>query len=155
MSVKLSAIEIRRITAEETLHLRHKILRPHQTLKDCQYVGDHLSSTLHLGAYRANELVGIATLLNQNAEENVQFGVWRLRGMAVLENCRNKGVGGALLRALIAHFREQGGSRFWCNARTSAVNFYSKFEMSPEGEEFDISPIGPHFVFSLKSSFEG
>lgn len=143
------SLEIRAITAAETLNLRHSLLRPQQTLKECEYVGDALPTTLHLGAFWGGELVGIATLLNQDSEEKFQLGVWRLRGMAVREDYRGRGIGGGLLKALIAHFKGQGGLRFWCNARTSAVKFYSKFGMSPEGEEFVIPPIGPHFVFRL------
>jgi hypothetical protein len=33
----------------------------------------------------------------------------------------------------------------WCNARTSAVGFYSKLSWEIAGAEFDIPDVGPHF----------
>jgi hypothetical protein len=37
----------------------------------------------------------------------------------------------------------------WCNARTPAVGFYEKLGFSTIGEEFELPPIGPHYLMEI------
>ncbi len=63
--------------------------------------------------------------------------------MAVLRHARGSGVGGALLRALMAAARERGFGEVQLNAQTHALAFYARFGFVAEGEEFDDAGI-PH-----------
>lgn len=141
-------IEIRPITAADTHALRQQILRPHQTLADMDYPGDSHTETMHLGAFDGHNLVGIASLYREEMPNNPSSGDWRLRGMAVDPGIQGSGVGRKLLEAAIAHVRARGGSRFWCNARTSAAGFYRRFGLLECGETFDLIAVGPHVVMA-------
>jgi ribosomal protein S18 acetylase RimI-like enzyme len=74
---------------------------------------------------------------------------WRLRGVAVLEAARGKGVGSAMMEHLLAHARARGGKLAWCNARINAVGFYEQLGFVREGGEFELPQIGTHVVMEL------
>ena len=137
---------LRKIKTEETIPLRHSILRPNQSLEDCEYPGDDDPHTLHVGLFQRNTLVGIASVYR---EDNPSLGPrkgWRLRGMAVLEKHRNAGIGKKLLDACIEHAKGADGAYLWCNARPSASGLYDKNQFHRVGDEFDIPDIGPHYL---------
>jgi predicted GNAT family N-acyltransferase len=56
--------------------------------------------------------------------------------MAVLKEWRGKGVGEALLQALIDEARRLGWSEVNLHAQASAIGFYEKFAFEPVGERF-------------------
>ena len=56
--------------------------------------------------------------------------------MAVRRPWRNRGVGRALLRHLVALAREQGHARVVLNAQVHALQFYAREGFAPEGPEF-------------------
>ena len=57
--------------------------------------------------------------------------------MAVLKEWRGKGVGEALLQALIEQARQLGLTEVSLNSQVDAMGFYAKFGFRPEGERFD------------------
>ena len=57
--------------------------------------------------------------------------------MAVLRDWRGRGVGEALLQALIARARELGWTEVSLNAQVGALGFYEKFGFVPYGERFE------------------
>jgi predicted GNAT family N-acyltransferase len=57
--------------------------------------------------------------------------------MAVLREWRGKGVGDALLRALIEQARALGWPEVSLNAQVGALGFYDKFGFTPYGERFE------------------
>jgi predicted GNAT family N-acyltransferase len=107
------------------------------------YPGDDDASTVHVGAYIGERLVGIASLYREGRPG--QDG-WRLRGMASAPDARGTGIGRALLDACVAHVAAAGGGELWCNARTPALPFYAKAGFEVISEPFDIPGIGPHVV---------
>ncbi len=44
-------LEVKTISAEDTYEIRHRILRPHQSIEQCQYEQDHAEGSFHLGAF--------------------------------------------------------------------------------------------------------
>ncbi len=56
--------------------------------------------------------------------------------LAVLSDSRGRGVGAALLDALMALARERGDARVVLNAQTQAMPFYAKFGFAPVGAQF-------------------
>lgn len=119
------------------LDLRARVLRPGQPKERSHFPGDDAPGAVHLGAFDGGgRLVGIASVMEENG--------LRLRGMAVENDWRGRGVGTVLVRQVhaIASERRQP---LWCNARAAAVGFYEKLGWAVEGEQFDLPDIGPHF----------
>jgi GNAT superfamily N-acetyltransferase len=145
----MPAIEtIRRISVEETYPLRHRILRPNQTLADCAYPLDTAPSTYHVGYFLNDDLIGIGTILREAQDGSTDKNVWRIRGMAVSSDLQGRGIGGKILMALIRYAASQGiPGEIWCNGRVTAQNFYQRFGFTPISDIFDVPPIGPHMVF--------
>jgi predicted GNAT family N-acyltransferase len=57
--------------------------------------------------------------------------------MAVLQPWRKRGVGAALLHALIEQARQRGMPECYLHAQVSALDFYLRHGFVAEGEEFD------------------
>jgi predicted GNAT family N-acyltransferase len=60
----------------------------------------------------------------------------RIGRMAVLKEWRRKGVGAALLEAMLERARSRSMSRAVLHAQTQAAGFYRRFGFSERGEEF-------------------
>ena len=71
--------------------------------------------------------------------------------MAVLVEWRSRGVGAALLGALIALARERSMPRVTLHAQTHAAGFYRRFGFSERGGEFSEAGI-PHVEMALELS---
>lgn len=56
--------------------------------------------------------------------------------MAVLKDCRRRGVGAAMLAALLEYASQQGHARVFLHAQISAVSFYTRFGFIESGEPF-------------------
>ncbi len=137
------------IQSVETAPLRHKILRPHQALSEMAYPHDDAPGTAHFGAFQEDgSLVGIASIYPESraGQFGPDSGEWRLRGMAVEPHLQGQGVGRALVKMCLEHVQRSGGRVFWCNARVTALNFYTACGLRIEGPEFEVSGIGPHYV---------
>lgn len=73
----------------------------------------------------------------------------KLGRMAVLRDWRGRGVGGALLDALLGRARERSLARVTLHAQTHAAGFYRRFGFSERGGEFLEAGI-PHLEMSLE-----
>ena len=142
-------MRVERVAVDVVRPLRHRVLRPHQTIAEQVFDGDDDPDAAHFAAFDgagADQVIGIASITPEGGP-----GAWRVRGMATdPEHGRGSGAGGALLMACLDHARARGGTRVWCNARTPARGFYARYGFVAEGEEFELSQIGPHFVMSLR-----
>lgn len=123
--------------------LRHAVLRPGQPPGASAYPQDDDPETLHLAAYDDDQLVGCATFFPEPLGDEP---AWRLRGMATAPTGRGHGYGGEMLARGLDELRERGASLLWCNARTPAVGFYERFGFERRGAEFDLPPLGPHYL---------
>jgi GNAT superfamily N-acetyltransferase len=119
---------IRRISVEETYPLRHRILRPNQTLADCAYPLDKAPGTYHVGYFLNDNLIGIGTVLKEAQDGSTDQNVWRIRGMAVSSDLQGRGIGGKILMALIRYAASQGlPGEIWCNGRITAQKYQRSF----------------------------
>jgi GNAT superfamily N-acetyltransferase len=143
-------MDIRTIAVEEARVLRHAVLRPNLPPEESAFPGDENPTSIHFGAFKNDELVGIATLIQDACPVAGRDDDWRLRGMATVQQVRNRGIGSLLLSACIARVREVGGSRLWCNGRSSARRFYERHGLKTVGEEFMSPHTGPHYLFVLE-----
>ena len=143
-------MEIKKITAFETIMVRHPVLRPGRPIESCHFDGDDLPTTSHFGLFFEGHLVGIISSFeaknNLFSEEN-QF---QIRGMAVLEQFQKKGFGEALLNYCENEIRMTNGDLIWFNARETALGFYKKSKYEIIGDQFEIPDVGPHYVLFKK-----
>lgn len=137
---------IRFITARDCWPLRQKVLRPHQKLEEMDYANDANPVSFHLGAFEDGALIAIGSFYQERNEELEGSVQWRLRGMAVDPDHRDRNVGGALLAAGLDELRKRGVDRLWCHARETAMRFYDRHGFAVHGPRFEIAPIGGHFV---------
>jgi predicted GNAT family N-acyltransferase len=75
----------------------------------------------------------------------------RIGRMAVLREWRRRGVGAALMEALLGQARVQSMSRVTLHAQTQATGFYRRFGFSERGGEFLEAGI-PHVEMALELS---
>ncbi|WP_298814716.1 GNAT family N-acetyltransferase [Chloroflexus sp.] len=138
--------DIRPISAAATRPLRQRILRPHQAIDELVYPRDDHPLALHVGAFVADQLVGIASFAPESCPAAPAQAAWRLRGMGVLPAAQRQGLGKALLQAGIAHARRHAGDLIWCHGRTSALPFYRAQGFVTWGDEFVVPQTGPHYI---------
>jgi len=120
-------MEIRSISWEQTIPLRHRVLWPNKPPEFCQVEGD--LDGLHFGAYIDNVLVCVASVfLNHNKA--------RLRKFATDERYQNQGIGSKMLKHIIGILTETNAEYFWCDARETASGFYMRFKMHKSSKRF-------------------
>lgn len=138
--------DIRKITASKTYPLRHAILRQNEPIEKCIYDFDNDPTTAHFGLFENNKLCGVISVFKTKKdlfEDELQF---QIRGMAVLEDCRKKGYGAALVRHALSALSQEKEFLVWFNARIVALEFYRKLGFEITGKIFEIVPIGMHYV---------
>ena len=143
-------MRIRFIKAQDTWGLRHRVLRPHQAIEDCDYPNDRNPESFHLGVFLGEHLIGIGSFYAEKNDSLKGWKQYRLRGMATDPGLRGQGAGGKLIRFAIEHLRAQRADLLWCNVRDDATSFYKKLGFAPHGEPFLIEGIGMHEVLYLR-----
>jgi GNAT superfamily N-acetyltransferase len=129
------------VTVDQIIDLRHAALRQGLPRESAEFDGDRGPGAIHYGAYDGAKLVGCTTLhLSQWEGEPA----WQLRGMAVADDYRNKGVGRLLLEEVDRGVSQSPVRLLWCNARVPASGFYQKHGWLVVSEVFEIPTAGPH-----------
>ncbi|MEL7485119.1 MAG: GNAT family N-acetyltransferase, partial [Planctomycetota bacterium] len=72
----------------------------------------------------------------------------RIRGMATLPEHRGLGYGRSLIERGLAEIAAGKGDVAWCNARTTASEYYQRVGFSVASEVFELPDIGPHVVMA-------
>jgi GNAT superfamily N-acetyltransferase len=148
-------VRVERVGAAETLALRQRVLRPHETIEQLSLPGDDDPDTGNFVALDGDEVVGTASVRREAPPWAPDLeSSWRLRGMATAESRRSQGVGTAVLDAVVEHVHSHGGGHLWCNARTPAVAFYRRSGFLTRGESWDEPMIGPHIAMERAVSTE-
>ncbi|MFB0636628.1 GNAT family N-acetyltransferase [Bacillus rugosus] len=139
-------LEVKTISAEDTYEIRHRILRPHQSIEQCKYEQDHAEGTFHLGAFYEGTLISIASFFPQKQPLITASSAYRLRGMATLEGYRDQKAGSTLIKYAEQKLADRGVQAVWCNARHHVKGYYAKLGWEELGEPFEIPGIGTHIV---------
>jgi predicted GNAT family N-acyltransferase len=105
---------------------------------ELEWDGDDARSRHALALDPAGAAIGTARLLPEG----------RIGRMAVRKRWRRKGVGAALMRALLEEARGSGMTTLTLHAQTHAAQFYRGFGFSARGEEFLEAGI-PHLEMTL------
>jgi GNAT superfamily N-acetyltransferase len=138
--------ELKLISSQVALPLRHKILRPHQTIQDCVFPQDAWSHTFHVGGFHEGQLIGVATFHEESFPELSAQKPWRLRGMATDSTFHGRGIGRKVLEFGMDLLKLKQCDLLWCNAREVAFPFYEKLGFEYLGPMFEIPTVGPHKV---------
>lgn len=85
--------EIKEITPEMTYDMRHRVLRPHQTMNDCMYNTDKEEGSFHVGAFYMDKLISIVSFSLEDNPHFIGKKQYRLRAMATLLEFRKLGAG--------------------------------------------------------------
>jgi predicted GNAT family N-acyltransferase len=132
-------MEIRTITWEQTIPLRHCVLWPNKPVEYCHVDGD--TDGLHFGAFINGVLICVASVyLNKNKA--------RLRKFATDTGYQNQGIGSKMLKHIIMFLKNSSTEFFWCDARESALGFYERFDMLKCSKRFYKSDI-PYFKMEV------
>lgn len=140
---------IKFVPLELVLPLRSKMLRNSAPESECVFPTDNIEGIFHLAYYvDETEIATVATFFPQNMQDKEASG-YQLRGMATDAPFFGKGYGAALVKYAVDYIKEAKAEYIWCNARTSAVDFYKKQGFDVVSEEFEIPGVGPHYIMIL------
>jgi GNAT superfamily N-acetyltransferase len=152
-AVRPASIDVEFVKALVLHALRRQVLRPGQPWSSVDHDYDSWPDTFHVAAFGPRgEVAACASFHPDSAPHRADADpnkTWRLRAMASLPEVRGQGYGAAALRYGITEVRRRGGTLLWCNARSGAVGFYERLGFSTVGDEFEIAPIGPHYVMEI------
>lgn len=136
------SVEFSQIPVAVILGLRHRLLRPGLPASTAEFAGDDQPGTLHFGAKLNCDVVSCLSLYTSEWQGS---SAWQLRGMATDAALQGQGIGRGLLEYAVAEaVARQPSWSIWCNARISAIGFYSKVNWTVESEKFEIEGVGPH-----------
>ncbi len=118
---------IEQITQELTWKLRQQELYPDLPISEIKLPED--DEGMHLGLFHENQLITVVSLFAN--DKDIQF-----RKFATDKAFQNQGFGKQMLQYVFDYASENNFERIWCNARTSALGFYEKFDMVQQGDTF-------------------
>ncbi|MFM8416635.1 MAG: GNAT family N-acetyltransferase, partial [Actinomycetota bacterium] len=87
---------VREISLTEAKPVRLDVLRRGTPASEANYDGDDAPRTVHIGAERSGRVVATSTWLVMPWQNDIGATAVQLRGMAVLDEMQNSGVGRAL-----------------------------------------------------------
>ncbi len=61
--IKNTLVTVKEITTEESISVRHPVLRQGKPIESCYFEGDDKPATFHLGLYYYGDLIGVATFM--------------------------------------------------------------------------------------------
>ena len=134
----LVEVKILPIDWRATIPVRHRVLWPDRDVEFCHVDGD--DEALHFGAYIDGKIVCVASVYIDETHA-------RLRKFATIQRYQKHGIGTKMLDFILATLKTMDITYFWCDARKSAMDFYRKFGLKPEGEEFYKSDV-PYYKMS-------
>lgn len=137
---------VKQINAKDTYPIRHPILRSGKPIETCAFRGDDLASTIHLGLFDKDNLIGVASFMKNTHHVFAKKKQYQLRGMAILQVFQGKGLGNILLSHGEELLQQNNVELIWCNARILAINFYRRGHYKTKGVSFDIPNIGMHYL---------
>lgn len=131
----MTQIDIRTISASETLALRQSVLWPQKSTKDMILPKD--KAAFHFGAFDADVLIGVASFFPDDTKV-------RLRKMAITPAYQRHGIGKRLVLNSARHLRNLGLKTLWCDARQTAIGFYERLGFVIDPVVFDKSVLPYH-----------
>ncbi len=145
VAMKVESI-IRRVSVDQVLDLRWKVLRVDLPFDSARFPDDHLPDTQHFATFATEaENASVICCASFSLNRWNDQSAWQLRGMAVAEPYRRQGIGRDLLAFAEQSVLAVRSTRWlWCNARLPAVKFYERLGWEIASERFVIETAGPH-----------
>lgn len=123
----MEQIHIEQVRPDLTWRIRHAAMYPDQPYDTVKLKND--GDGLHFALFAGDQLVSVVSLFNEGT-------VYQFRKFATIPQFQGKGYGSLLLQHLISYVRPLGATMLWCNARSTAIPFYTKFGFSETEERF-------------------
>jgi len=138
---------IRIISTEDTYKIRNEVLRPGRPIFECYFTGDNSEKTFHLGIFKDNKIIGVASFMKNSNPFFDLKNQYQLRGMAILAEFKGQGLGSLLLKEGELKVKKQNSEPFlWFNARVTAIDFYKKHGYQTIGKKFEVPGVCEHIV---------
>ena len=137
---RMSEFEVRAVEASVTFPLRRAVLgaRPNEpNLENMARPDDADPDSGHFAVLDETEaVIGTGTVRRQAAPWSPQETGYQIRGMAVAPELWGRGIGTAMLAAIICHVETREGGLLRCQARIRAQRLYARAEFLTHGEPF-------------------
>ena len=128
------------VRSNELLEIRSKVLRNNTSHENCKFNGDNKKSSVHIGAYRNDQIVGGISIIKNNCNYKELKNCYQLRGMCVLDNFQNNGIGNKILNEA----EKQSVFYHLDTFLLQAAPFYLKSNYIDLGIRYEIKGIGLH-----------
>ena len=122
------SFEIKTISSDQTLPIRHKAMWPNKPLDFVKIKNDEKGN--HFGLFLNDKLISVVSLFIEQKE--AQF-----RKFATLPEFQGKGYGSHLLKMLFEIIQQKDCNKIWCNARVSKIDYYKGFGLSETDNTFE------------------
>ena len=137
-------IHLKIVSSSELLEIRSIVLRNNASHENCKFNGDKRKNSIHIGAYINDKIVGGISIIKNNSNYKELKNCYQFRGMCVLDNFRNKGIGNKLLKEAEKQCININIINIWMNARIKAAPFYIRSKYIDLGIRYNIKDIGLH-----------
>ena len=137
---------VKEIRPKDCYFIRHQVLWQHKSFDDCGIDTDDQEGAFHLGAYKDDQLICVASFFKQRQAKFSEQHQYRLRAMATLSGAQNTGAARVLLNTAFQILKEKGQDLLWCDARIIAAGFYEKLGFEKLGDTYSIPIIGLHYL---------
>ena len=137
---------VKEIKPKDCYFIRHQVLWQHKSFDDCGIDIDDQDGAFHLGAYKLDKLICVASFFKQRQAKFSEQHQYRLRAMATLSSAQNTGAARVLLNTAFQILKEKGQDLLWCDARIIATGFYEKLGFEKLGTSYSIPIIGLHYL---------
>lgn len=118
---------IEQIPPAATLRLRQAELYPDLPFEELILPED--AEGIHFGLFHQNQLISVVSCFLK--AEEMQF-----RKFATQQKFQHQGFGSALLKYIFEFAEAENKKKIWCNARSTATEFYKKFGMVETEQKF-------------------
>ena len=117
---------VKEIKPKDCYFIRHQVLWQHKSFDDCGIDIDDQEGAFHLGVYKDDQIICVASFFKQSNAKFSEENQYRLRAMATLPSAQNTGAARALLNTAFQILKEKGQDLLWCDAPIIASGFYEK-----------------------------
>lgn len=141
-------ISIERVNTEDVLPLRQQVLWPDHPIDFCRVPDDHQAwhYAVKDKVYKGQRIISVASIYIDRPSA-------RLRKLATHANHQGQGLATQLLHKIIDDLRNAKITSFWCDARETAISFYSRLGMTIVSDRFYKNDIAYYKMFiSLKTN---
>ncbi len=150
MDQEARAFRIQQVAVERVRSVRTEYLRDGVASEDIAYECDADPATRHFAAVTTDgDVVGVATA---HPEDRLAgYGPYRspgvrIRGLAVRDEWRGRGVAQALLDAVHDFSRSLGAQEIWGNGRRSNFEFFRRHGYQAVSDQYEVVGQGSHVV---------